>query len=262
MKKCTFLLLLGICVQLQAQKRKSNDRYFDAYVAPALGFRVLMKAEPPANYYASEKFFKDSLNAADRPGQALNFGIAHVWKQNAFESFSLGLNLTTLNFRRVRENLKIGDDIHPDVGVVAGLIQVSDMKVNYDYTYRYLEASALWMRSAEGYGNLKDLNLWYVFGVSPAVVVKDFVHVRTVGFTLNETNTFKVKDKDIQSFAFNTFATVALRAEYKMHTFTDALVMPQLRIPLLPSGTGKQSIFLPQFALNIGVTYKITNHNK
>ena len=47
-----------------------------------------------------------------------------------------------------------------------------------------------------------------------------------------------------------------------MYKRTHALVQPRLRVPLLPSATGDQTVFLPQISLEIGLIYKLTEEKK
>ena len=105
-----FLLVLNIG---QAQRSK-DEQTLDVYVAPSLGFRLMTNYKVPPKYYASRDFFRDSLNAADRPGQNISMGIAYTHKKNAFEAVTMGLGYTTFGFRRAITKVRLGDTIHPD----------------------------------------------------------------------------------------------------------------------------------------------------
>lgn len=239
------------------QAQTSADKFIDFRVAPALGFRVMGNVNIPSSYKGTRSDFLDSLKKADRPGQSLNFGVQYLFKQNAFDALSFGLSYTTLSFRRVRENLKIGDLIHPDVGYIIGVIQAANLKVKYDYRYSYLEASMLWHKSAEGYKKKKELDLWWVYGFSPAVLIRDNVHIFTEGFTMNGSNQFNVKDKEATPFRFNVYGQAAFRVQTYLYKKVHGLFQPRLRVPLLPSSTGSQTVWIPQFSIDLGLVYLI-----
>lgn len=215
------------------------------------------KYEVPDRYYGTLNEYRDSLNTADRPGQNVNLGISHTWKKNAFDAFSIGISYTTLSFRRVINDVKIGDTIHPEIGIVAGVIQAGFLQIKHDYRYRYLEVPFLWHRTAEGYGNLRDFDLWYIYGFAPAVLLRDRVHVRTVGFSHDGKIEFDVQDRNILANRVNVMGHVGFRAHYHLYNKLHGLFQPRIRIPLLPSTRGQQTIWLPQFSLDIGLIYLI-----
>jgi hypothetical protein len=246
-------LLFAAPIFLVAQKK--TEKFLDISISPALGFGIPGDIKPPANYKGTVKDFSDSINKASRPGQNFNFGISYFQKKNAFEGVSFGLSYTTLSFRRVVENLKIGDWIHPQVGYITGVIQAANLRVKYDFRYHYIEGSVLWYSSAEGYGNIKDLDLWFFGGFAPAVLLRDNLHIFTEGFTMNGTNTFDVRDKDITPTTFNLFGIGGLRADYMMFKKTHALLQPKIRIPVLPSTGGSQTYWIPQIGVDIGFIF-------
>jgi hypothetical protein len=256
-KICLIILAFGLAGSASAQKRRKTERFLDVSVSPSLTFRVMGKYVVPDSYYGTLAEYGDSLNKADRPGQNINLGIEHVWKKNAFDAFSVGLSYTSMSFRRIKNDVRIGDTIHPEVGIVAGVIQAGFLQVKYDYRYRYLEIPFLWHRSAEGYGNLRDFDLWYTYGVAPAVLLQDRVHIRTVGFSHNGEITFDVQDKNIVSTKVNVIGHAGFRAQYHLYHKVHGLVQPRVRIPLLPAARGQQTFWLPQFSLDIGLIYLI-----
>lgn len=256
--------MLLCSLTLQAQKRGRGESHsLEFHVSPSLGFRILSSFRMPSNYNGSELTFKDSLNKADRPGQNLNFGLMFTRQKNVLEGISYGISYTTLSFRRVISNVKLGTEIHPKVGYVAGLVGAGFLEIHQDFRYQYLEGSMLWHRSAEGLGrNLKEFNLWYVFGFSPAVLLRDRVLVRTIGFTNQEgKDRFLVKDDNITGFQANVFLQGAYRVEYNMFPKTNAVLQPRLRVPLLPSSRGDQSFFIPQFSLDVGLIFKLSGED-
>jgi hypothetical protein len=259
-KHIKLIVMLGLStavLQVQAQRNK-KDRYFDVYAGPSLGFRVLGNMKMPANYKGSEGDFKDSLDRADRPGQSLNFGIQYMVKKSAFGAFSFGLSYTNMSFRRVAEDFKIGYEVHPDVGIVAGVIQAGALRINYDIKHHYLEVPMLWHKSAEGYSNLQDYDLWYTVGIAPAVLLRQEMDIKLVGFTLNGKNRYRVQDSFITGMPFNAIVHLGFRSQYHMYKNLYGLVEPRLRVPILPSSRGAQQLWTPQFSLNVGLVFVLS----
>lgn len=262
---CNRILLVFVFFALTAnfaaaQRRSAGaSKSLEFHVSPSLGFKMMSAFKMPASYNGTEQMFRDSLAKADRPGQNLNFGLMYTRKKNVLEAISYGLSYTTLSFRRRITDVKLGTEIHPKVGYVAGLVGAGFLEIQQDFRFQYLEASIFWHRSAEGLGrNLKEFNLWYIFGFSPAVLVRDRVLVRTVGFTNQEgKDRFVVKDDNITGMRANLFLQGAYRVEYNMFPKTNAVIQPRLRVPLLPASRGDQTIFIPQFSLDIGLIFKL-----
>lgn len=256
-KGLALLCAAVLVLPLQAQRNK-KDRYFDVYVGPSIGFRVLGQVKYPASYKGSASDYKDSLNKVDRPGQSLNLGVQYMVKKSAFSAFSIGLSYTNFAFRRAVEDFKIGYEVHPDVGIVAGVIQAGALRINYDIKHHYLEVPLLWHKSAEGYSNLQDYDIWYTVGVAPAVLLKQEMDIKLVGFTLNGKNRYRVQDSLITGMPFNAIVHLGFRSQYHMYKNLYGLVEPRLRVPLLPSSRGTQHIWTPQFSLNVGLVFVLS----
>jgi len=255
-KRITFLFAICLITALQpAFSQRNGDTYFDVSVSPSLGFQILGGIKLPQKYSGSESTYRDSISKISHPGQSMNFGVQYFSKKNAFNAFSIGLSYTTLTFRRTQQNLILGDMIHPKVGIVSGLIQAANLTVKHDFRYKYIEVPLLWHKSAEGYGNLKEFDIWYFGGFAPAVLVRDRVHIFTEGFTTNGTNTFNVKDDDITPVRFNIIGQAGIRADYYMYKNLHGLLQPRIRVPLLPSTGGIQSVWIPQLSVDLGLIF-------
>ncbi len=241
-----------------ALNAQNDDDYLEAWVAPALGFKAFVGLKPPSSYKGDKNTYRDSLNKMDRPGQMLNFGAAWFMKRNALDAFSLGLSYTSLGWQRYRENLQIGDEIYPDssVGNVAGLIQKSSLDVEYNYRFRHIAVDLIWYTSGKAFAN-RDVSSWFVYGFSPAVLIRQNIIINTIGFTQNGQTQFKVKDRDNKGMPANIFLVTGYRFDVKTWARTNVLVQPMLRVPLLPSSTGQQSVWLPQLSVNFGLVYAL-----
>lgn len=251
------LLLIGQ-LDLLAQRSKEAQT-LDVFVSPSLGFRLMAGQKMPPKYYASSLVFKDSLNKADRPGQNIGFGIAYTRKVNALEATVMGVSYNTVGFRRAITDVKLGDTIHPKIGIVAGLVGSGHLQINQDFRYHYLEFSYLKNRSAEGYSsNLKEFNLWWTYGLSAGLLVRDRVLVETLGFSNSDGESrMSVKDDALRGFPGMVWLNAGYRADYIMFKKTNAFVHTRFRLPLLPSATGAQTIFLPQLSLEAGLLFKL-----
>jgi hypothetical protein len=255
---CVFFILM-ISVQAKAQRKGKRDAAsIDVFASPSLGMRVITNFKVPLGFASNSYLFRDSLNRADRPGQSLNFGINYTRLKNALQGVTLGLSYTTLGFRRVIDNVELGSDIHPKVGYVSGLVGSGNLRINHNFRYHYIEVVWLKYRSAEGYTrNLKEFDLWYMYGLSAAAMVRDRVFVETIGFTYDGKSHFSVKDDNIRGLIPNAFLNLGFRADYIMFAKTNAFVQPRLRIPLLPSTRGDQTIFIPQMGVDVGLVFKL-----
>ena len=251
--------LLVLMVNDAFSQRSKDEQNLHVYVAPNLGFRLMTGITPPSRYYASNMVFRDSLNKEDRPGQNLNIGVAYTRKKNALEAVSMGIGYTTVGFRRAITSVKLGDTIHPKIGIVAGLVGSGHLQINQDFRYHYLEFSYLKTKSAEGYSrNLKEFDLWWTYGLSAGVLVRDRVMVETLGFShSNGESRIAVKDDALRGFPANMWLNVGSKADYIMFKKTNAFVHGRLRVPLLPSATGAQTIFLPQLGIEAGLIFKL-----
>lgn len=252
------LCFLVVAHKTQAQGRSKSEKFLDVSISPSLGFRVLGGFKVPASYKGTQFTYKDSLNKADRPAQTLNFGLQYTVKKTAFSALSIGLSYTTLSFRRVAQDMKIGYVVHPQVGIIAGVIQAGYLQVNYDFKYHYLEVPVLWNKSAEGYGNYRDFDFWYTLGVAPAVLLRNRTDIHLVGFTLNGKSTYSVKDSSITGVPVNMIAHVGFRAQYHMYKNLYGLIQPRARIPLLPSSAGTQTMWCPQLSLDLGLVFVLS----
>ena len=251
-------MLLSLSGSVNAQRNK-DEQTLQVYVAPNLGFRLMTGFKTPDGDTTGRSVFRESINRADRPGQNLNFGVAYTRKKNALEAVSLGLGYTTVGFRRVNTDVKIGTTIHPKIGVVPNLIGSGNLQINQDFRYHYLEFSWLRSKSAEGFSrNLREFDLWWMYGLSAGALIRDRVMVETVGFShSNGQSRMAVKDDDLQGFPANIWLNAGYKADYIMYKKTNAFLQGRLRIPLLPSATGAQTIFLPQFSLEAGLIFKL-----
>jgi hypothetical protein len=251
--------LLVLMVNDAFSQRSKDEQNLHVYVAPNLGFRLMTGFTPPSRYYASNAVFRDSLNKADRPGQNLNIGVAYTRKKNALEAVSMGLGYTTVGFRRSIDEVRLGDTIHPKIGIVAGLVGSGHLQINQDFRYHYLEFSYLKTKSAEGYSrNLKEFDLWWTYGLSAGVLVRDRVMIETLGFShSNGESRIAVKDDALRGFPANMWLNVGYKVDYIMFKKTNAFVHGRLRVPLLPSATGAQTIFLPQLGIEAGLIFKL-----
>ncbi|MBL7813119.1 MAG: hypothetical protein JNL57_12930 [Bacteroidetes bacterium] len=262
------LLILALPAVAFGQRRISTKRSLDISVGPAAGYRFLTAVEIPGDYRGLKTDFMDSLRKADRPGQTLNFYAQFVKQKNAFQAISFGLGYTTLGFRRVWDNIKVGDEIHKDLGVVANFVQAGPLAARYEYRYRYIEAAILWHWNAAGYQKLKDVELWYVGGFAPAFLWRDKMGIRTQGFQLEELstgeikNTFQVTDHGNTGIKPNVFLHGALRCDVNMFKSMHALLQPHLRVPLLPSSRGYQSAWIPQFGVDLGLVIKLNQEKE
>jgi hypothetical protein len=250
--------LLFIANAAKAQRSK-DEQNLHVFIAPNLGFRLMTGFSVPERYSANKTVFRDSLNKADRPGQNMNFGVAYIRKKNALEAVSIGIGYTTVGFRRVIDGVKIGTDIHPKIGVVPNLAGSGNMQINQDFRYHYLEFSYLKTKSAEGYSrNLKEFDLWWTYGLSAGALLRDRVMVETIGFShSNGESRIAVQDDNLKGFPVNMWLNVGYKADYTMFKKTNAFVHGRLRLPLLPSATGVQTIFLPQLGIEAGLIFKL-----
>lgn len=254
---CILIFLVSLPLNAQ-RKEKGDEAAIDVFASPSLGMRVMTKYKVPAGFASNEFVFRDSLNRADRPGQNLSFGINYTRKKNALQAVTIGLAYTTLGFKRVIEDVKLGSDIHPKVGYVAGLVGSGNLRINHNFRYHYIEASWLQHKSAEGYTrNLKEFDIWYMYGLSASAMVRDRVYIETIGFTHDGKSQFSVKDDNIRGFVPNVFVNLGFRADYIMFKETNAFIQPRLRVPLLPSATGDQTIFIPQIGVDVGLVFKL-----
>ncbi|MBS3914973.1 MAG: hypothetical protein KG003_10765 [Bacteroidetes bacterium] len=255
-KVCLVLAGLSLAGSASAQKNKKNERFLDFTVGPSLGFRMMTKYTVPDNYKGTTNEYTDSLNKGDRPGQSLNIGVNQMWKKNAFDAFSVGLSYTTLSFRRIVDDVRFGDSVHL-LGVIPTIIQAGILQVKYDYRYRYLEIPFMWYRTAEGYGNLRDFDLWYSFGVAPALLLEDKVRIRTFGFSYYGETKFEKKDPTMPTYKVNAIAQLGFRAHYHLYHKLHGIFQPRIRIPVLPQVHGHQTIWIPQFTVDLGLVYLI-----
>lgn len=255
MKKRVFSICLGLWLAGWLSAQSTSDHYLDVSVSPSAGFRILGAFNMPANYRGGKTNFRDSLQKTDRPGQSMNFGIQYTTRQNAFISFSFGLSYTTLTFRRTRENLQLGDEIHPKIGYITGFIQAAELKIKEDFRYHYAEVPLLWQKSVDKYNKFQDVDLFIFGGFAPAFCVADKVKIFTQGFTAQGKNTFYIRDDEIRPFRYNLIAQGGMRMHYAMYKKVHGLLQPRLRLPLLPSTRGAQSIWVPQLSLDLGLVF-------
>lgn len=250
-------MLLAVPSTLLGQK-PGQKNYFEVGVAPSIGFKIMGKADPPKDYYGSVTQFRDSLSKADKPGQSLGFSVKYYVAKNAGQAFSIGLNYTDLTFRRVLNNPKLGDIIHPDPElIVAGLIQTGSLSVNYDFHWRYLEVPVLWYKSIERTGNFRDMDVFAYGGFSLAGLIQHRVAIKTIGFTVQEKDRYSFSNSGFKSMPVNVSAMAGLRVQYYMFKKWHAYLEPRFQVPLLPVATEMQMVWIPQLRLEAGFSFPL-----
>lgn len=255
-----FLFLLMVLFTFQfafAQRSGKKEKFLEATVSPNIGLRFMGNYNMPSNYYATNDVFRDSLRKADRPGQSLNFGIQYLIKKNAYSQFSVGLTYVNKTFKRVRTKIGVGDVIHPDIGIVAGLIQAGILQVDYNFNYKYIEGSMLWHKNVAGNKKSKESDFWVYGGFAPSFLISDKMKIKTVGFTIDGKNNHYVSNPQFKSFNFNVDARVGFRLEQFLFKGLKGLVQPNFRMPILPAFHEAQTIWIPQLGLDVGISYKI-----
>lgn len=251
-------VLFMTALNSQAQRSGKTTRFVDFTVSPSLGLRVLANYKTPDNYYSTPDHFHDSLKKADRPGQSINLGVAYVLKKDNYNQITFGLSYVHKSFQRVRTPINVGDVIHKDVGVVAGIVQAGILEVQYNFNYKYLEGSMLWHSNLSTGRKLKDMDIWVFGGFAPNVLISDKMKIKSVGFTLDGKNTHWVYNPEFKAYKVNLDLRTGLRIEQMIYKTLNGIVQPGFRMPVLPAFHGAQTVWIPQLSLDVGLSFKLS----
>lgn len=260
LSKTLILLSLVFTANSFVFAQKGGKGEAELHVAPAINFRGLFKATPPNGYYATPQKFRDSLDKNDRPGTSMNLGLQYIFNKNNRNQWALSLGYTHHTFKRVSSDIKIGTLIHPQVGNVEGLFQAPDWSIDYDYQFKYIELGMHYHLKLQPEKFREDFNMFFSVGASLNYLISQGVKISTTGFTQpNVEKNPKVDFVDMKGFPVNAMIHTGLRFEINVLKSVKAVLQPGFRLPLLPSSTGSQMVYLPQLFGNLGLVYNLAD---
>jgi len=226
--------------------------------------RLLRVVEVPPDVPGLSNDFADSLNRVDKPRTALNFSVHYVKPLNRRSALRIGLAASDYGFRRVKSDIRFGDWIHPEVGLVADNSQTGPRDVFYDVRYRFAELPITYMWNAE-YGNpWRDLDVHIMAGLAPGYLIQHETVVRLRGFTTSDGQfTYHIKNTGYNANTFNVALLGGVRIDYLLEKRLHAVLAPTLRLPVLNSSKGVYEQHRSwQLGTEIGLSYLLGNTGK
>ncbi len=276
MKINTFKLgiFLVFCLVNSSANAQFNrwQKSIDFRVAPNYGYRLMGEVTPsvvPGS--VSKEVLKDSFNKNDKGFQAWNFGFSIVLKKTDRKSISFGLTFMQLGFTREKDGNMFNYRPHPDLEVYAQLAIGPAQVLNYDFKQNYLALDLAYLGRIDGVNlSIDKTKLYYLFSISPAVLMGDELILRTQGFTLAEGNNLSLYDyttsldsknetvvTPVKNLSFNAFVGAGLRAEYDLGEKWKLLLQPKIQMALLPNHSGTQTAWGLQSSLDLGFVYPL-----
>lgn len=254
--------LFGFGITLGAQIPEKGR--LDAGTGLFFSGRMLHVTAVPPDVSGSASSFGDSLNKADMPRTSLNFSIHHVKPLNRMTAFRIGFAAVDYGFRRVKKDIRFGEWIHPEIGLVADNSQTGPRDVFYDVRYRYAEIPMTFMWNTE-YGNpWPDLDVHIMAGIAPGYLMQHETVVRLRGFTTSDgLFVYHIKNTGYSAQSFNVALLGGVRINYVLDKRLHALLAPSLRLPVLNSSSGIYEQHRSwQIGTEIGLSYDLSPPGK
>jgi hypothetical protein len=244
---------------LSATAQISKKGILDAGTGTFFSGRMLRVVELPPDVPGLTSQFADSLRRVDQPRMAFNFGIHYVKPVNNRRAVRVGINLADYGFRRIKSDIRFGEWIHPEIGVVADNSQTGPRDVYYDVRYRQLEVPITFLWNAEYRNPIRDLDIHIMAGIAPGFLTKHETVVRLRGFTTSDgLFTYHIQNTGYKANPFNVALLGGVRIDYVLEKRLHAVLVPTLRLPVLNSSSGVYEQHRSwQFGTEIGLSYRL-----
>lgn len=226
--------------------------------------RLLKVLDVPPEVQGLSSDFADSLNRVDKPRTALNFSLNYIKPLNRRKAVRVGMTFADYGFRRVKSDIRFGDWIHPEIGLVADNSQTGTRDVYYDVRYRFVELPLTLMWNTE-YGNpWRDLDVHIMAGIAPGFLVQHETVVRLRGFTTSDGQfTYHINKTGYNANPFNVTLLGGVRIDYVLDKRLHAVIAPTLRLPVLNSSSGVYEQHRSwQLGTEIGLSYRLARDTK
>lgn len=255
------LLFLSILASFNAQAQRKRDIIFEdksvgIAVVPSLHHRFISvdNSQAPG--------FKDSLNKADQFKQALDLGAHFRFKTGRGWYVTTGLYFRNAGFTRVKEDLKLMDEIHPnmpqDQTRIADQLQGFKTAIHYHHNYQYLDLSVLFgkdLTTREMKENEVYLN-WF-FGGSVSGLVSHHLYLDFVGFTPFGLDYSKIYNTNLNPYSVNMSFLGGLRLDVDVYPKVRLFVKPQIQKYLFFSNNGPEKHHLLSLMAEVGLSYSL-----
>ena len=246
------ILSLSLCVilffNMNAQKIHGIWQF---NVTPTLGNRIISYKENVTQQ------FKDSIKKGDTWRKSISAGIGYNLILSKKTRLIIGLQYQNFGFKRVKENLKFRDTIHPEIGRINDLSQTGSNYVDFNYRYHYLAIPALLNYQFHA-NKTKTTTINWLIGGSIAGLLKHDVRAVLRGFSAYGEKVFILKNSNEQAALLNVNLQTGLRLEnliYAKNTWI--FVQPMLYVPILTANYGKERHHLFSIGVEIGLAFKI-----
>lgn len=197
--------------------------------------------------------FSDTINNGLTP--RLNLSV-HVW-YNKFISnkwnLQVGLGYLESGFRRRQEDLKLNDITHPGIGNG----QINDFTnnrkdVNYDYRFHYINLPVLVNYDILKTADLKT-NVQFSAGISFDLLVYHNMVARLKNFTVDEKETFRIKETFHQPRTFSFQLNTGFKIEHKADKNTTLVFQPMFGYFPISTTSGEMKVNPYYFMLHAGI---------
>jgi len=168
-----------------------------------------------------------------------------------------GLEYMDAGFRRVREDLRFLDTIHPNIGIVRDLSQTGGAYAEFNYSYKYMQIPFLFTKNLE-LRSLIESKLHFFAGGSISVLLKHQMITKLRGFSTREGKDFKWEGVENEPQRFNFNLHTGFRLEnpvYGKNTFI--YLQPGLYFPILNANRSYEKAHLYAFSLQLGVMVRL-----
>ncbi|MDP2174524.1 MAG: hypothetical protein Q8K70_01295 [Bacteroidota bacterium] len=228
-----------------------NSQYLFLSVQPGLNHRIMF----PEN----EKF-KDSFKKNDKFHQSLSFNIYKPISLSQRSTLLIGLQYQNMGFKRMKDDVKFLDTIHPLLGIRADQVQIGPSWVEFRYRYHYLSIPFLYSKELKRRVKGASGSLHVLAGGAISGLLKQDINAVFYGFTFKGQKSIKFNENDISSGLVSGNIQIGLRYENKIDgEKLSVFVQPKLTLPVLPANYGKNMHMLYSIGAEFGLKVRLSD---
>jgi hypothetical protein len=227
-------------------------QYLFFSVQPGLNHRIM---------FAENKQSKDSFRRLDKFHQTLSFNIYKPISISEKSSLWIGLQYQNMGFKRLKEDIRFLDTIHPLLGIRADQVQIGPSWVEFRYRYHYLSIPFLYTKEIKRRAKGASGSFHFIAGGAISGLLKQDINAVFYGFTFKGQKSIKFNETDVSSGLISGNLQIGFRYENKIDgDKLSIFVQPKLTLPVLPANYGKNIHMLYSIGAELGLKVRVLNN--
>lgn len=189
---------------------------------------------------------------------------AHAWINymiNSKWTLQTGLGFSDIGFRRIQDNPKFNQKIHPGIG--RGIIEDltdNSKRIEYNYRYQYLQVPIIfnyYLKQNADYKWIYEASA----GIGLNVLLNHKITADLHGFSVDNQESFDIDSTGYEGSALGMNFFLGFKAEYRYEKKMNLFIQPLIGIfPFSVSNT-EMRVWPYFIAVNFGINYVINDNN-